>query len=82
MHRIQVQLTPAQEAQLREMARARSVSISFLILLAPANDDLERRWAAALAVMPHYPLNPIPPAVDLSDEYADALYEEMMENRP
>jgi post-segregation antitoxin (ccd killing protein) len=88
MHRIQVQLTVEQERQLREMARLRDVSISALIregveqILAPDRSDWERRKAAALASIGKHRSGPVPAAETTSEKYADALYEELVENRP
>jgi Arc/MetJ-type ribon-helix-helix transcriptional regulator len=89
MHRIQVQLTETQERQLREMARLREVSISALIregvehVLAPGEADWERRKAVALAsIGKHRFSGPLPPAETASEKFADALYEDILENRP
>ncbi len=87
MHRIQVQLTAAQEAQLRDMARLRDVSISALIregidqLLAPSNEDWETIKAAALAGVGKFNSG-LGDVSENHDAYlADDLYDEMMENR-
>jgi len=88
MHRIQVQLTEAQERQLREMAELRNVSISALIregvdaLVAPLNGDWERRKAAALAVIGSARSGRSDTAERHDDALAEALHEEIAENRP
>jgi Arc/MetJ-type ribon-helix-helix transcriptional regulator len=88
MHRIQVQLTQAQERQLRDVARLRKTSISALIregveqLLAPANDDWEKIKAEALAAIGGGRSGLTDVALNHTDYFADGLYEELQENRP
>jgi hypothetical protein len=91
MHRIQVQLTAAQEKALREMARLRGESISALIregidhLIEPHKREHEAKVKRALEALdaikglrdPHG-------ATDVSvnhDKYlADAIYEDIQDN--
>jgi Arc/MetJ-type ribon-helix-helix transcriptional regulator len=88
MHRIQVQLTQAQERQLRDMARLRKVSISALIregverLLAPANDDWERIKADALAAVGSCSLGIGDLAQNHDECVAQALLDDLEANRP
>lgn len=57
MHRIQVQLTAAQERQLKDLAKLRGCSISALIregvdrLLGPAAQAEDEKWARANAAV-------------------------------
>lgn len=88
VHRIQVQLTESQERQVREMAGLRNVSISALIregvdaLVAPLNEDWERRKAAALAVIGSARSGRSDTAERHDDYLAEALHQEIVEKRP
>lgn len=60
MHRIQVQLTPAQERGLREAARLRGQSISALIregvdrVLDPSVESQDDQWTRAASIIGKY----------------------------
>lgn len=87
MHRIQVQLTAAQERQLKDLAKLRGCSISALIresvdrLLGPAAQAEDEKWARASAAIGSLRDTATDVAVNHDKYIAEAIYAKKVKRR-